>query len=118
MHDPVTRMRRLRLAWVIRDGTVAAMVANVWRWSACVPIEEEARPAMMMHRLGLAGRGHRYHQHSHDGIFKDDSMAVGRGLHGVVSVGESGFVLAVEIETARENHKGDREYAGRDSRNS
>ena len=64
LHYPVSRVRRRWFARLIDHSTVAAVVADVRRRAAGVPIEKEARPAMMMHRFGLSGRRHRHFQHA------------------------------------------------------
>ena len=51
-----------------------------------------------MHRLCLALRRDGDFKHSHKFVFKDNFVAIRRGLYGVVAVGETSFVLSVEIE--------------------
>ena len=67
---------------------------------------------MMVHRLGLAWRRHGDFEHAHEFVFKNDAMAVRRGLYRVVAVWESGFVLCVKIKMAGDNYECDRDYAG------
>ena len=88
------------LARLIDDGAITTMVANVRRRAARVPIEKKAWPAVMMQRLGLADGRHRHFEHAHERVLKNHPVTVRRGLHGVEAVGESGFVLGVEIKMA------------------
>jgi hypothetical protein len=51
-----------------------------------------------MHRLGLALRRDGDFKHSHKFVFEDNFVAIRRGLYSVIAVGETSFVLSVEIE--------------------
>jgi hypothetical protein len=100
LHVPFAGMRRAWLAGRIAHCTVAAMIFDVRAGAAGIPIEKKAGPAVMMHRLGFAGGRHGDFEDADEGVFKNNFVTVGRGLHGVVAIGESGFVLGVEIEVA------------------
>jgi hypothetical protein len=55
-----------------------------------------------MHWLSLTGGRNSDFKHAHECIFEDKLMAIGCGLHGVVSIGEVGFVLSVKIKMTSE----------------
>ncbi len=98
----------------VANGSVGAAIADVGRGAAGIPAEKKAGPAMMVHGDRLAGwRG--YFEHADEFVFKDDLVGIGRGLDGVVSVGKSGFILAVEIEVSRgkqeQSRGGEGEYS-------
>ena len=81
------------------------MVANVRRPAARVVANKETWPAMVMKRLGGA-RLETDLEDAHKGIFENDFVALGRGLHGVEAVRESGFVLSVGVKMPSEQNKG------------
>ena len=105
MDTPSARMNWHLLARSITNGAIRAMISNVRCSSAGIPIQEKAGPTMMMHRLSLTGGRHSDFEHAHEGVFEYDSVAIRRGLHSVVAIGELGFVLSVEVETTGEQRK-------------
>jgi len=92
MYRPVTRVNRTVYAWRVSDNTPRLVVANVRRFTARIPVQKEARPMMMMHRLCLTGRRHGDFQNPHQCILKNDLVAIGRRRHRVISVGEAGRI--------------------------
>src|SRR5215469_2607530 len=52
LNAPHSRVNRLAMARLIADGSVSAVIANMRRAASRVPVQEEARPAVMMHWLG------------------------------------------------------------------
>lgn len=81
----MTRVDRTFYARHVSDDAPWLVVTNMGRLSAGVPVEKEARPMMMMHGLYLAGRRHGYFQDPNEFVFENNSMAVRRRRHGVVS---------------------------------
>jgi hypothetical protein len=66
----------------------------------------------MMHGDGGASRGHGNFQHAHELVFENHFVSVRRGLHRVVTVGKSRFVLPVGVEVpGKQREKTDDEYA-------
>jgi|SRR5580704_11189258 len=53
---------------------------------------------MMMHRHSPAGRWHGYLQYPHEGIFKNNLVAVWSRLHCVVAIWKTRWVLAVRVK--------------------
>jgi hypothetical protein len=98
----------------VADGAVGAMVANVRRAAAGIPIQKKTWPVMVMHGNGGAGRRYGDFKDAHQGIFENDFVAVRRGLHGVVAFGEIGFVLAVSVEVAGEEDEAKRDQDGKE----
>ncbi len=112
MDAPLSWMNRRFSSGLVHDAAVAvaAVITNVRCAAAGVPIEEKARPAVVMHRGGRAGRRHGDFQYAHQSVFENNPMTVGRGLHGVVAVGKAGLILPVQIEVMSEQQHGTHEY--------
>src|ERR1700683_311925 len=95
---PSARMSRGFLSRAVRYATVSAMITNMRSPAAGVPIQKETRPTVMMHRNGSARRRYGDFEHAHEFIFENNFVGIGRGLHGVVAVGELRFILCVGVE--------------------
>lgn len=85
----MTRVDRTLYARHVFDDILWLMVANMGRLPAGIPVQKEARPMMMMHGLCFAGRRHGYLQDPNELILENNSMAVGRRRHGVISLRET-----------------------------
>ena len=75
------------------------------RSAALIPMQEKAGPTVMMHGLGVARKRDDDFEHAHECVFEDDFVAIGRGLHSVVAIGELGFVLSVKIKMTSEQRE-------------
>lgn len=84
----MTWVNRTVYAWRVSDNIPRLVVANVRRFTACIPVQKEARPMMMMHWLYCTGRWHGDFQDPHQRILKNDLVAIGRRRHRVISVRE------------------------------
>jgi len=76
------------------------MVTNVGRRAARIPIQKKTRPAMVMHRYRRAGRRDTDFENANELVFKNNFVSVRRGLHSIVAVGKTRFVLPVEIKAS------------------
>jgi len=81
------------------NASIRVIDPDVFGAAAGVPDEKDTRPAMMMHRLS-GSRGNDHLQHTHDCIFKQNLVTLGRNLYRVVALGETGLVLRVESQRA------------------
>jgi len=57
---------------------------------------------MMMHWLGLTRSRNGDFEHAHECVLENNFVAIWRGLHRVVTVGELGFVLSVKVKMTGE----------------
>lgn len=62
--------------------SVGAEPSRIVLTPADIPIEEDAAPAMMMHRFLHPGSNLHF-EYTHEGIFKEDFVAFGSCLHRV-----------------------------------
>jgi hypothetical protein len=113
-YRPVTRVNRTVYAWRVSDNIPRLVVANVRRFTARIPVQKEARPMMMMHRLHCTWRRHGDFQDPHQCILKNDLVAIGRRRHRVISVGESGGISCrpADLLSANDDQQGARTSHG------
>jgi hypothetical protein len=97
IHTPSARMYWILLARDISNAAVSAMITNMRRSTPGIPIQEETRPAVVMHWYGRARRRHADFEHAYECVFEDHLVAIRGGLYGVVAVGETRFVLSVDV---------------------
>ncbi len=60
---------------------------------------------MVMHRFRLARRRYGDFEDTHQCILENHFMALRRGLHSIVAVGKTRFVLSVEVEMPSKQHQ-------------
>src|SRR5579859_8140137 len=90
------------LARTVANGAVRTMISNMGHTAAPIPIQEETGPAMMVHRLSLTRSRNSDFEYAHECVLEHDFVAIWRGLHRVVTIGELGFVLSVKVKMTRE----------------
>jgi hypothetical protein len=95
---PNPRVPRLFLRWDVPDAPVAPVISDMRRTAACVPIQKEAWPPMVMHGNRLPRRRYADFKNAHEFVLKNDFMSRRRGLDSIVTVRELQFVLSIEIE--------------------
>lgn len=115
LNAPSAGMNWRFLARSVTNGAIRAMIANMRRSAAPIPIQEKTGPSVMMHWLSLAGRRNSDFEHAHECVFEDNFVAIGRSLHSVVTIRELGFVLSVEVEMTSEQSKRTRHEKGKKS---
>src|SRR4029077_16323676 len=98
---PHPGMTWLFLGGYVSNSPVRLAVAYMRGTAARIPIQKEARPAVMMHGNDFPRCWNGHFEHSDKLVFKNDSVGVGSRLNGVVSVRKVGFPLPVEVEVAR-----------------
>jgi hypothetical protein len=103
-HVPFS-FRNWRLsARVVPDTSVRRVVPGVACAAPRVPIQKQARPAVMMHRL-FRPRGHSHLQHPHKRVFKKDPMTVRCNLHRIVAIRKARFLLPETIRPAHPENR-------------
>lgn len=90
------------LARSVTNGAIRAMISDVRRSAAPIPIQEKAGPTVMMHWLSLAGERDSDFEHAHEFVFEDNFVTIRRGLYCVVTIRELGFVLSVKVKMTGE----------------
>jgi len=93
MYRPVTRVSWRVSALDVSDDITWLVVANMWRLPTCIPVQKEARPMMVMHRLRFTRRRHGHLQDADQCVLEYDSVTGGRRRHGVISLREIRLIL-------------------------
>jgi hypothetical protein len=93
MYRPVTGVSRRVRARDVSDNVPRLVVPNMWRLPACIPVQKEAWPMMMMHGLRFARGRHGDLQDADESILEYDSVTAGRRRHGVISLREIRLIL-------------------------
>ncbi len=101
VHTPRAGMSRRFLARAVPHRTIRAMITDMRRPATRIPVQKETRPTVVMHRFRRTRRRHGDFQYAHKFIFENNFVAVRRGLHGVIAVGESRSVLPVQVKIPR-----------------
>ena len=82
----MTRVSRRVNAGDVSDNISWLVVANMWRFPACIPIQKEARPMMMMHGLSFAGGRRGDFQDADERVLEYNSVTAGRCGDGVIAL--------------------------------
>jgi hypothetical protein len=98
LNAPCAGMNWRFLARSVTNGAIRAMISNVRHSAAPIPIQEKTGPPVVMHWFGLTGGRDSNFEHAHECVFEDNFVAIGRGLHCVVTIRELGFVLSVKVK--------------------
>jgi hypothetical protein len=109
----MTRVSQTLYAGNVSDDVPRLVVANMWRPSAGVPVQKEAWPMMMMHRLCLTGRRHGDFQYAHERVLENNSVAIRRRRHSVISVREIrqvSFAMTKCLSSANRDQEGNRRH--------
>ena len=89
----MTRVNRIILARHVSDNIPRLVVANMGRLPAHIPVQEKARPMMMVHGLCFSGKRHRDLQDADERILVQDSVTAGRRRDGVIALREIRLIL-------------------------
>jgi hypothetical protein len=93
VYRPVARVSQRVRARDVSDDIAWSVVSNMWRFPTCIPVQKEARPMMMMHRLRFARGRHGDLQDADERILEYDSVTVGRRRHGIIALREVRLIL-------------------------
>jgi len=93
MYGPMPRVRRRVSTLDVSDNIPWLVIANMWRLSTSIPVQKEAGPTVMMHRLRFARGRHGDLQHADEFILEYNSVTVGRRRHGIISLREIRLIL-------------------------
>jgi len=109
----MTGVNRTIYARNVSHDVPRLVVANMRRPSTGVPVQKEARPMMMMHRLCLTGRRHGDLQYSYERVLENDLVAIRRRRHCVISVREIRQVssaVSKGLSSANRDQEGNRRH--------
>jgi len=93
------------LARSVTNSAIRAVISNMRHSSAPIPIQKKAGPTVVMHRLSPTRGWNSDFEHTHECVFEDNFVAIGRGLHRVVTIRELGFVLSVKVKMTSKQGK-------------
>lgn len=110
LHTPNARTNRRAVARLVHQRAVSTVITNMRCTSSGVPVQEETRPAVVMHRLCCAWGRHGDFQHAHQCVFEDHLMTVRCGLDRVEPIGKAGSALRTGHAWANEERRESRAY--------
>lgn len=67
-------------ARLVPHAAIGTQIVNVRGLATCIPIQEETRPTVVMHRFSRAWRRDDDLQHADEAVFEDHLVAIGSGL--------------------------------------
>jgi hypothetical protein len=105
MDGPFAGMTWLLDCRNVANGLAGAMITNVWATSAGIPVDKQARPAMMMHWYGFTWLRNVYFQDPNQHIFEEDLVAPRCSQYGIIAIRKVILILSAEIEAGEEQQK-------------
>ena len=89
MNTPSAGMSWLLRARAVPHAAVGAVITDMRPSASGIPVEEETRPTMVVHRFRAARWWHGNFEHAYKFIFENHLVTIRGSLHGVEAIGET-----------------------------